>query len=229
MVPTIASSSDKSASPGQQLGDHVGVAGGRGLNWPARGRFLRNQLPGQRGGAGQVAVVGHRDPAAGGGLEHRRSVLPAPAARAGVAGVADGQVPLGGWPGSPRRTPPSPAPSPGRRACRDRRRRQCRPTPGRGAGSASSPSSTRLATGSPGAHTPHASRGWSTPKLILPKRGVWERHADANRFCAADTNSGPCCGDGAGDRAWRRSASPHPDRLRRPPRSAARRWQLTDA
>jgi hypothetical protein len=42
----------------------------------------------------------------------------------------------------------------------------------------------------PGAQTPHASRGWSTPKLILPKRGVWERHADANRFRAADTNSG---------------------------------------
>jgi hypothetical protein len=38
---------------------------------------------------------------------------------------------------------------------------------------------------------PHTSRGWLTPKLILPKRGVWERHADANRFCAADTNSGP--------------------------------------
>jgi hypothetical protein len=42
----------------------------------------------------------------------------------------------------------------------------------------------------PGAQTPHASRGWPTPKQILPKRGVWERHADANRFCAADTNFG---------------------------------------
>jgi hypothetical protein len=51
-----------------------------------------------------------------------------------------------------------------------------------------------VATGRPGAQppkTPHTSRGWSTPKLILPKRGVWERHADANRFCVTDTNSGP--------------------------------------
>jgi hypothetical protein len=50
---------------------------------------------------------------------------------------------------------------------------------------------------------PPASRGWSTPKLILPKRGVWERHADAIRFCATDTNSDPFCGDVASDRAWR--------------------------
>jgi hypothetical protein len=35
----------------------------------------------------------------------------------------------------------------------------------------------------PDPEDPHASRGWSTPKLILPKRGVWERHADANWFC----------------------------------------------
>ena len=34
----------------------------RGRTGPARGRFLRNQVPGQRGGGGEVAVVGHRDP-----------------------------------------------------------------------------------------------------------------------------------------------------------------------
>ena len=57
---------------------------------------------------------------------------------------------------------------------------------------------------------PPASRGWSTPKLILPKRGVWERHADAIRFCATDTNSDPFCGDVASDRAWRCWRAPQP-------------------
>jgi hypothetical protein len=176
MVRTIASSSDQSASSGQPLGDHVGVAGGPWPNRPATGRFRRNQPCGQRRSIGEVAVVGDRDPAAGGvGLEHRLGVLPVPATRGGVAGVADRQVPLGGWPTSPRRTPASPAPSPERRARRDHRRQPCRPTP----------------VPVLGARRGRSPSGWSTLMLILPKQGVWERHADANRFCAADTNSGP--------------------------------------
>jgi hypothetical protein len=176
-------------------------------------------VPRLRGGVGQVAVVGDRDPAAGGvGLGRRLGVLPARAAGGGVAGVADGQVPPGRWPVSPRRTRASPAPSPGRRACRDRRRRPCRPTLGRGAGSASSPSYTRLATGFPGAQTRmpradgrHLSRSSRNGEF---GRGTRMLTASAPRIPISDPcyGDGPAAGPGGG-------GEPEPDRLRRPLRS----------
>jgi hypothetical protein len=60
----------------------------------------------------------------------------------------------------------------------------------------------------PDPEDPHASHGRSTPKQILPKRGVWERHADANWFCRGYQFPDLPTADDAGDGPSRSGEDP---------------------
>ncbi len=150
---------------GDQLGQHLGVAGGDELH------ALLGQVVAQPGGVGQVAVVAEHQLAQVGGGEDRLHVGQRVAAGGRVAGVADGDVgralrrrraPAGR--ASPRRRPGSPAPAAcaARGACH--RWRRSRPTPGRDAAARAGRRRRGAPPGGPGRgcrprRTPRAGRG----------------------------------------------------------------------